>query len=133
MPEGDPPIHIGPHGGDDDFGFLKTNDAYESAVTASRKPAVPYVFQLADGQDADTIAAGLRALNSDVICEPFGQTAVSIVMPPDIKVGDKAVDLREVALTLSAASTVKKLGLQSNYEGCCGNSGGAGGCCVNLL
>ena len=115
----------------DEFSFLKSPDGYEASITSTRIPITPYIFQLDQNQDAHTIAEGLKSLNPDVICEPYGTSAISVILPPDIKIGDTPVDLREIALTISTATTVKKLGLQNTYEFCCGN--GRKGCCVNLI
>lgn len=87
----------------------------------------PVVVTVPPGGNATAIAKNIESLHPDTKVTVEGNH-LSILLPPEIKVGTEPVDLKKLAFTLKAMNDAKALGLTA--DGCCGHQLG---CCVNLL
>ena len=100
----------------------------EAELSRPTVPVRPYVFPVGEGQDPNALADALNKANPDCICSVIGPTALSVILPPSIKIGDDPIDLRKLAFVLTAHKAVGDLGLGGEMEICCGDHGG---CCAN--
>jgi hypothetical protein len=110
------------------FDFLsKIPVTKESDFQGNKNP--PLLFPLPVGTDVASVSNGLKALNPSVqVTYSKGDGVLSVILPPDIRVGTDPVDLREVAFVLKCRKEVDDLKLPGTWEHCCGDHGG---CCAN--
>ena len=93
----------------------------ESSVYARSRPVE---FELPSESDFEGILAGANAINSDFNFSASGNV-LSVLLPPEIEVGNGKKDLKEVLFLAGAHADIGRLGATAAF--CCAKEGG---CCV---